>query len=198
MPAPGCAPSPWPPCRCCSLALLGGIVLRADRIELLGFVVQQPVLTGLFLVNIGILVYRIVAAIDAWNVARFLNDVDASGTGRAGRSKLPISPLSIAGLLAVVLVMAGGHIAVAHYNLLAMDLVNCVFSRHRGPELYIGGQRPRSQRSREPGRLGHGGRVPVAEPRTDRLARRRPVADRERRDRARRRRRCRPGTARSA
>jgi LCP family protein required for cell wall assembly len=66
-------------------------------------------------------------------VARFLNNVDASGTGRAGRSKLPISPLSIAGLLAVVLVMAGGHVVVAHYNLLAMDLVNCVFSDTEDP-----------------------------------------------------------------
>ena len=125
-----------------SLALFGGVILRANRIELLGFVVQQSVLTGLLLVNIGILVYRVVAAIDAWNVARFLNNVDASGSGRAGRSKMPISPLSIAGLLAVILVMAGGHIAVAHYNLLAMDLENCVFSETDDPSCDVPNDTP--------------------------------------------------------
>ena len=62
----------------------------------------------MFVVNILILLYRIVAAIDAWNVARFLNEVDASGGGRLGRSKLPLSPLSVAGLLAVLIVIAGG------------------------------------------------------------------------------------------
>ena len=70
----------------------------------------------IFIVNILILVYRIVAAIDAWNVARFLNEVDASGGGRLGRSKLPLSPLSVAGLLAVLIVLGGAHIAVARYE----------------------------------------------------------------------------------
>ena len=44
-----------------------------------------------------------------------------------------MSPLSIGGLIAVVLVIAGGHIAVARYNLLATDLVNCVFSEDDDP-----------------------------------------------------------------
>ena len=110
------------------IALAGGIFLRVDRFQLLGFLVQPPVLIGVFVVNILILLYRIVAAIDAWNVARFLNDVDASGGGRLGRSKLPLSPLSVAGLLAVLIVLAGAHLAVARYNVLAIDLVNCVFT----------------------------------------------------------------------
>jgi LCP family protein required for cell wall assembly len=109
------------------IALAGGIFLRVDRFELLGFVVQPQVLLGIFVVNILILIYRIVAAIDAWNVARFLNEVDASGGGRLGRSKLPLSPLSIAGLLAVLIILGGAHIAVARYDLMAYDLVNCVF-----------------------------------------------------------------------
>ena len=75
-----------------SIALLGGIILRANRIELLGFVVQQSVLIGLLLVNVGILVYRVVAAIDAWNVARFLNDVDASGTRPRRPLEAPAQP----------------------------------------------------------------------------------------------------------
>lgn len=111
-----------------SLALLAGVVLRADKIELLGFLIQQPVLIALFVVNVIALVYRVVAVVDAWQVARFLNAVDASGGGRLGRARLPFSPLSVAGLLAVVLVLAGGHVAVARYNVLALDLVGCVFS----------------------------------------------------------------------
>jgi LCP family protein required for cell wall assembly len=111
-----------------SLMLLGGVVLRADKLELLGFVIQQPVLYGLLALNLVALIYRIVAVIDAWQVARFLNAVDASGGGRLGRARLPLSPLSLAGLFAILLVMAGGHLAVARYNTLALDLVNCVFS----------------------------------------------------------------------
>ncbi len=110
------------------IALAGGIFLRVDRFDLLGFVVQPEVLTGIFVVNILILIYRIVAAVDAWNVARFMNEVDASGGGRLGRSRLPLSPLSIAGLLAVLIVIGGAHIAVARYDLLASSLVSCVFS----------------------------------------------------------------------
>jgi LCP family protein required for cell wall assembly len=111
-----------------TLALLAGVVLRANKLDLLGFVMQPEVLTGLLAANLVVLIYRIVAAIDAWQVARFLNAQDASGGGRLGRARLPLSTISVAGLLAVILVMAGGHLAVAHYNTLALDLVNCVFN----------------------------------------------------------------------
>jgi polyisoprenyl-teichoic acid--peptidoglycan teichoic acid transferase len=117
-----------------ALALLAGIVIRSDRVELLGFLVQQPVLIGLFVVNAIVLVYRIIAAVDAWNVARFLNAAEAgAATARTGRPRLPIHPVSVAGLLAILLVMAGGHLAVAHYNSLALNLVNCVFSEDSDP-----------------------------------------------------------------
>ncbi len=75
-----------------SLALVAGIALRVDRFELLGFVIQQPVLVALLVVNLALLVYRIVAAVDAWQVARFLNAADASGGGRLGRARLPDQP----------------------------------------------------------------------------------------------------------
>ena len=111
-----------------SLALLAGILLRSSRLELLGLVVQQPILIAVFVVNVIALVYRLVAVVDAWQVARYLNAVEASGSGRAGRARLPLSPLSLAGLLAVILVLAGGHVAVARYNVLALGFVDCVFS----------------------------------------------------------------------
>ncbi|MEI7743278.1 MAG: LCP family protein [Chloroflexota bacterium] len=110
------------------IALTGGVVLRADKGELLGFLVNGTVLAGLFIINIVALIYRIVAAVDAWQVARFLNTTDASAGGRVGRARLPIHPVSVAGLLAVILVIGGGHLAIAHYNVLALDFVNCVFS----------------------------------------------------------------------
>ncbi|HEX7347850.1 MAG TPA: LCP family protein, partial [Candidatus Limnocylindrales bacterium] len=51
----------------------------------------------------------------------------ASGDGRLGRARLPRNPLSIAGLAAVLLVMAGAHVVVARVDLLARDFANCVF-----------------------------------------------------------------------
>jgi LCP family protein required for cell wall assembly len=108
------------------LALAAGVALRTDRDQLIAFVVQQQVLVGLLVLNVIAFIYRAIAAIDAWQVARFLNAADLSGGGRLGRAKLALSPLSVAGLLAVVLVMAGGHVAVAHYNSLALDLVSCL------------------------------------------------------------------------
>jgi LCP family protein required for cell wall assembly len=109
------------------LALGGGILLRADRTDLLAFFAQESVLQALFVVNVGALLYRIIAAVDAWNVARFLNDIDASGRGRPGRSRTPFRAASIAGLLAVLVIMGGAHAVAARYNALALDLVQCVF-----------------------------------------------------------------------
>jgi len=111
-----------------SLALLAGYVLRADRLELLGFVIQPWVLLVIFVLNVVAAAYRVVAVVDAWRVARFLNEVDVSGGGRLGTPRLPVSPLSVAGVAAVCLVLLGGHVAVARYNVLAMGFVDCVFS----------------------------------------------------------------------
>jgi LCP family protein required for cell wall assembly len=116
------------------IALGGGIVLRSDRAELIGMFASQPALIALFVANIVALVYRVIAAVDAWQVARFLNAADVSGGGRLGRARVPVHPLSIAGLLAVVLVMAAGHLAIGRYNVIALNLVNCVFSEGEDPD----------------------------------------------------------------
>ncbi len=108
------------------LALIGGVILRLDRIELLGAFVSM--VGAIFVFNIVALVYRLVAIIDAYRVAEFLNAHAASGDGRLGRARLPRNPLSVAGLLAVVLVMGGSHVVVARYDLLAQDaLGGCIF-----------------------------------------------------------------------
>jgi LCP family protein required for cell wall assembly len=116
------------------LALLLGIVFRGDRAALLGLLADPGMLTAIFIGNIIALVYRIAAAVDAWLVARFLNAADASGGGRLGRARMPLHPVSIAGLLAVVLVMGIGHVAVARYDLLAIRAVNCIFTEESNPD----------------------------------------------------------------
>ncbi|MGZ8438802.1 MAG: LCP family protein, partial [Candidatus Limnocylindrales bacterium] len=111
------------------IALLAGIVLRLNRIELVGLALNPFLLTSVFAANLIALLYRLVAIIDAYRVAEFMNAVRASGDGRLGRARLPRQPLSVAGLLAVLLVMAGSHVAVARYDMLALDLFNsgCIF-----------------------------------------------------------------------
>jgi LCP family protein required for cell wall assembly len=123
-----------------AIALVAGIVLRVDRADLVGFFAQESVLQALFVINVGLLIYRIIAAVDAWNVARYLNDHDRArleaATGRAtqgGRARTPLSAVSIVGLMAVLVVMAGAHLAIARYNALALNLVQCVFNEDPDP-----------------------------------------------------------------
>lgn len=134
-----------------ALALTGGVLLRVDKLDLLGFAVQEPALIGLLVVNGVVLLYRVVAAVDAWQVARFLNASEASGGARVGRARLPLSPVSLAGLLAVVLVMAGGHLAVARYNVMALELGDCVFADDGNPECEFEDASPTPGASDEPG-----------------------------------------------
>lgn len=108
------------------LAALAGVGLRADRSELEALVVNPGVLNGVLIVNVVAFLYRAAAAFDAWNVTRFLNAADASGDGRLGRARMPLNPLSVAGLAAVVLVMGAAHLAVWNYDALALSVVNCI------------------------------------------------------------------------
>ena len=110
------------------LALATGIVIRLDALQLAGLAVQAWFLTAVFVLNLVLLVYRLVAIVDAWRVAHFLNAWDA-GAGGARRPVAPgPGPVSVAGVLAVILVMSGAHVAVARYDLLATSLVDCVFT----------------------------------------------------------------------
>ncbi len=107
------------------LALTAGIVIRLDRSELVGAVVSQ--LGAIFVFNLVALAYRLIAIVDAFRVAQFVNAHAVSGDGRLGKARMPREPLSIAGLLAVVLVMAGSHVVVARYDMLALSARDCIF-----------------------------------------------------------------------
>ncbi len=107
------------------IALTGGVALSSGLGVFGGEIIANLplILAG----NVLFLVYRIVAAVDAYRVAAYLNAVDASGGGRFGRPSLRLNPLSVAGLLAVCLVIAGGHGVVGYYGVTAQDALACVF-----------------------------------------------------------------------
>jgi LCP family protein required for cell wall assembly len=109
------------------LALGAGFALRAPATEILGFALRPEVLAGLFVFNGALFLYRAIAAIDAWRVVRYQNAWVAGGGGRLGNPRPRLDPLSIAGLAAVILVMSTAHVAVARYDLLALDFVSCTF-----------------------------------------------------------------------
>jgi LCP family protein required for cell wall assembly len=111
------------------VALLAGVVLRASQADLLGLLLAPWLLPSVFVFNIIALLYRVAAIVDAYRVAAFLNAAAVSGGGRLGRPRVRLEPLSIAGLVAVILVMSGAHVVVARYDLEAQDLLtsNCIF-----------------------------------------------------------------------
>ncbi len=105
------------------LALAGGLALSSG----LGFLAFLAANLGALLVgNLVVLGYRLAAAVDAYRVVAYLNALRASGGGRFGRPSLRLEPLSIAGLAAVCLVIAGSHAVVAKYGGQAQDLFSCV------------------------------------------------------------------------
>jgi LCP family protein required for cell wall assembly len=147
------------------VALVAGVVLRADRTDLLAFFAQESVLQALLVVNGALLIYRIIAAVDAWNVARFLNDADDARVAAAGgqavrvaRKSSPLGLVSIGGLLAVLLVMAGAHAAVAKYDALALGLVQCVFTEDdENPACQTADETPSPGQTVEPSATGSAG-----------------------------------------
>jgi LCP family protein required for cell wall assembly len=105
-------------------ALIAGVAVRMDVVQLAGVAVQTWFLTGLFIVNLVALAYRAAAIVDAWAIARALGrGVPATSPG-AG---LAAATLSIAGLAAVLLVMTAAHVAVARYDLILANTTACVF-----------------------------------------------------------------------
>ena len=106
-------------------ALIGGIALSSGLVVFGGQIAAN--LPLILIANLLFLAYRVAAAIDAYRVAAYLNAVEASGGGRFGRPSLRLQPLSVAGLLAVCLVIAGGHAVVAYYGSKFQSTFDCVF-----------------------------------------------------------------------
>jgi LCP family protein required for cell wall assembly len=110
-------------------ALVAGIALRVQPAQLISFVLAPGVLPGVFVFNLVALLYRLVAIVDAYRVTAYLNAVAIGGTERLGRPRVVLNSVSVAGLLAVILVMSGAHVVVARYDLMAVGALNdpCMF-----------------------------------------------------------------------
>ena len=61
------------------IALLAGVVQRMDRVDLIGLVFNPFLLNSIFVVNIILLLYRLVAIIDAYRVTVWMNAAQAGG-----------------------------------------------------------------------------------------------------------------------
>jgi LCP family protein required for cell wall assembly len=110
-------------------ALVAGFAVRLGAVELAGFAVQTWFIAGVFLVNLLTLAYRAAAILDAWRIARWLTSSGRLGGGPPPRPGIAgvAGPLSVAGLIAVLLVMSTAHIAVARYDLVLAGTTSCVF-----------------------------------------------------------------------
>jgi LCP family protein required for cell wall assembly len=109
------------------VALLGGALANeGTRNRLLVNLTSPTVLLVVLGLNVLLLLYRAVAVLDAYRSAA----VTSRGRGHPeGRS---LKVLSLAGLAAILIVLALGHVAVARYNLLAYDLFTGISGQ--GPE----------------------------------------------------------------
>ena len=95
------------------IAALGGLALSPDRNEYLTSLADPAVLQWVLVALVVDLVYRLLAMLDAWRLAR-----DRS-VGSAGTRLL-----SAAGLVALVVVLLASHVAIAQPVLIARDTIN--------------------------------------------------------------------------
>lgn len=111
------------------LALVGGLVSdHATRLTLLNSLLDTNVLLALLVLDAVLLLYRLVAIVDAFRLAARTTAPRRARQEPAVRTPLPLRILSVAGLLAVLLVASGVHVAVAYYDRLAYDLITAVTS----------------------------------------------------------------------
>ncbi len=108
------------------LALLGGLLVSASTRDVLKVSIFDPfVLDVLLALDVLLFLYRAIAAIDAYRCAAV--EIPEGG-GRLGRPRVPFAPLSLAGLVAVILVMGMAHVALARYDRIAHDTIMAVTS----------------------------------------------------------------------
>jgi LCP family protein required for cell wall assembly len=106
-------------------ALSLGVVVRLTTFELAGLAIQSWFLTLVFVLNLVLLGYRAIVIVDAWRIATAMSADARVGVGRPIRIRL--APIGVAGLLAVLVVMSGAHVALARYDLLLSHTADCIF-----------------------------------------------------------------------
>lgn len=104
----------------------GLLVDPAIRRDLAFSLLDTNVLILVFVANLALLAYRLFVIIDAYRVTATLEAWRRAGDARLGRPRVRPHLLSIAGLLAVLIVGSGAHAAVAYYDLTAYDLLRTI------------------------------------------------------------------------
>ena len=107
-------------------ALIAGIAVRMDIFQLAGLAIQEWFIAAVFVINLVALAYRAAAIVDAWRIAQWLGSGVAVGRARP-TMRGGVGLASVAGLAAVLLVMATAHVAVARYDLLLAGTTACIF-----------------------------------------------------------------------
>ena len=115
------------------LALAAGLLVDpSTRRTFLFALLDTSVLLAVLLLDAVLLAYRLWAMVDAYRVTA-THDAVTARNGSGGRRRLRLEPLSIAGLLAVLLVGSGAHAAVAYYDLTAYDVLRTITGGAGGP-----------------------------------------------------------------
>lgn len=110
-------------------ALAAGFFVRMDTLDIAGLAIQPLFLIGLFVANLVFLVYRAYVIVDAWTIGRALEGRPAArGPGARGAALRQAGVVSLAGLVAVLLVMSVAHVALARYNLILSRTTDCIFN----------------------------------------------------------------------
>jgi LCP family protein required for cell wall assembly len=106
------------------LALLGGLLAtKPTRDGLLAQLTSPTVLVLVLIADLLLLAYRLLAIVDAFRLAAFVEGAARTPAGGLSRPRLAVGPLAFLGLLAVLLVTPLLHVGVARYDLLAYDVV---------------------------------------------------------------------------
>jgi LCP family protein required for cell wall assembly len=108
------------------VAFAAGVLIDpGTRRSFLFALLDTSVLVAVLLLDIVLLAYRLWAMVDAYRVTATHNSI-AAAEGARRRPRLRLAPVSVAGLLAVLLVGSGAHAAVAYYDLTAYDVIRTI------------------------------------------------------------------------
>lgn len=129
------------------VALLGGTLTnRFTRDWLISELASPTVLLLILVANLALLLYRLLAVVDAFRVAAALETARSqAAVARAGLrpkgARIQYRPAATLGLLAILLVTPIAHIGLARYDLTAYDLITTITSGS-GPAIPTPSPRP--------------------------------------------------------
>jgi hypothetical protein len=113
------------------LSLLGGVLVSGTgRQSLVASIFSPDTLQLILVLDALVFLYRLAAIVDGYRVARRRS---LTPTTRGRRPRPTLQPLSVAGLLAVVLGLGLGHAALARDDRIAYDTLTAITSTDGAP-----------------------------------------------------------------